>query len=92
MRCHVLNYGSWSAFADGGVGLSYLSKSVPADGTNWNFVLTAGVGITKQICEDTHWICGARWFHLSNGAFFNPGSRNPGYDGGFLYTGLLFQY
>jgi hypothetical protein len=55
-------------------------------------VLTAGVGVTKQLCEDTHLILGARWFHLSNGSFFNDASLNPGYDGGFLYTGLLFQY
>jgi hypothetical protein len=90
LRCHFLNYGSWSLYADGGTGFSYLTRSIPSDGTNYNFILTAGLGLTKQISECTHLMIGHRWFHLSNGAFFT--AQNPGYDAKMIYAGLLVQY
>jgi len=91
-RNHLINYGSWSAFVEAGLGFSVLSDPVPADGTTYNFMLTAGAGITKQLDECTHLILGCRWHHLSNGSFFNPANLNPGYDGKMVYAGLLFSY
>lgn len=92
MRNHVVNYGTWSAFVDGGLGFSLLTQPVPADATAYNFVLTAGVGIIKQLDDCTHFIGGVRWYHLSNGSFFNSPSKNAGYDGKMIYAGLLYSY
>lgn len=90
IRCHVLNYGTWSLYGDWGVGFAYLSKSIPSDGTNYDFILTAGVGFTKQLADSVHLIGGCRWFHFSNGAFFTD--VNPGYDSKMVYLGLLVNY
>ena len=92
MRNHVVNYGTWSAFVDGGLGFSLLTNPVPADATTYNYVLTAGAGITKQLDECTHFIAGIRWYHLSNGSFFNSSAKNAGYDGKMIYAGLLYSY
>jgi hypothetical protein len=92
MRCHFLNYGSWSLYGEAGLGFWLGSEPVPARGTKYNFELTAGGGITKQITDDLHLMCGMRWFHLSNGSFFNDASKNPGLDGVMGYIGFLIQY
>ena len=89
MRCHFVNYGSWSLFVEAGAGLSYLSKSVPADGTNFNFLLLAGLGLTKQISDSVHFMIGHRWVHLSNAS---TQSRNPAYDGKMIYAGFLKEF
>jgi lipid A 3-O-deacylase PagL len=92
MRCHVLNYGSWSLYGEAGLGFWLGSEPVPAGGTKYNFELTVGGGITKQIAEDLHLMCGIRWYHLSNGSFWNSADKNPGLDAYMFYTGLMFQY
>jgi opacity protein-like surface antigen len=89
-RCHVVHYDCWSLYVDGGVGLTETSKSVPTGGTNYNFSLQAGAGVTRQITDGTHFVTGVRWFHLSNGSFFTD--RNPGYDSVRLHAGFLFSY
>jgi hypothetical protein len=89
-RYHYLNYGTWSLFTDAGLGFSYLSTSVPRGGTNYNFILTAGLGLTKQLDECTQLFVGHRWFHLSNGAFFTD--NNPGYDSKMFFLGILKTY
>jgi hypothetical protein len=92
MRCHVLNYGSWSTYGEAGLGFWLGSEPVPARGTKYNFILTAGGGVTKQLSDDVHLMVGLRWFHLSNGSFFNNANHNPGLDGVMSYLGLMYQY
>jgi len=89
MRYHFLNSGSWSLFADAGVGVAYLSKSVPTNGTNANFIVTAGLGMTEEICENLQLLMGCRWFHLSNAGLLRV---NPGFDSTMLYAGFLYHY
>jgi len=88
-RCHYLNYGTWSLYAEVGNGISYLTRSVPADGTNFNFILLGGVGFTKQISDSIHFTFGHRWLHLSNGGTRN---RNPAYDGFMWNAGFFMQF
>jgi Lipid A 3-O-deacylase (PagL) len=89
LRCDLIHYGKWSAYVEGGIGFSELSKSVPTGGTNYNFVLTAGFGLSKSLGESCSLMAGCRWFHLSNGAFFT--SKNPGFDSLMVYSGFLFK-
>lgn len=89
-RYHAAHYGTWSVFVEAGTGISQMSRSVPTGGTHFNFVLTAGVGLTKRLDENTYLIGGCRWFHLSNGSFFND--SNPGLDAKMFYGGLLVKY
>jgi hypothetical protein len=90
LRYHAAHYGTWSVFVEAGSGISQMSRSVPTGGTHFNFVLTAGVGLTKRLDEDIYLIGGCRWFHLSNGSFFND--PNPGLDAKMFYGGLLRKY
>jgi hypothetical protein len=92
MRCHFVNYGSWSIYGEAGLGFWLGSEPVPARGTKYNFELTAGGGLSKQLFDDVHLLVGSRWYHLSNGSFFNSANKNRGLDGIMTYMGLMYQY
>lgn len=61
------------------LGLSYATKSLPANGTNWNFIVSPGFTWERAARDGRAvWHVGLRWFHLSNADLFG---RNAGYDG-----------
>lgn len=66
-------------------GLGYAGRSLPANGTNMNFLVSPGfVWETRSAAGRPGWHLGLRWFHLSNADLFG---RNAGYDGITLRLG-----
>ena len=65
-------------------GLNYATKSLPANGTNWNFIVSPGFTWERTARDGATWHVGLRWFHLSNADVFG---RNAGYDGLTLRLG-----
>ena len=66
-------------------GLSYATRSLPANGTHPNFLVSPGfVWETRSAAGRPGWHFGLRWFHLSNADLFG---RNAGYDGITLRIG-----
>jgi hypothetical protein len=72
--------------ADFAAGIYYAEKSFPADGSHLNFSLQAGFESSWKAAhgDDTAWILGLRWMHVSNA---NILPRNSGYDGLFVRFG-----
>lgn len=60
------------------LGLNYASASVPANGTNANFIVSPGFSWETRRSDGGVWHFGLRWFHLSNAGVFPV---NAGYDG-----------
>jgi len=74
----------WSLDAGIEFGVHYAARSVPADGTHFQFVLAPGLDLQPV---DGPWRVGLRWLHLSNG---NVRPGNSGYDGLSLQFGCRF--
>jgi len=91
LRYHFFRYGDWTFYADGGVGLQQSSRPFPLAGTHFNFRPQAGMGFTLKLNERARFMAGARWLHVSN-ANKDGSTRNPGYDGAMVYSGLLFTF
>lgn len=89
-RYHWLKSDKWSLFSEALIGYSVLSKSLPANGTNFNFVLQGGGGISRELSDRVRLVAGGRYFHMSNGSFFR--TPNPGYDSLYVYGGVGFSY
>jgi hypothetical protein len=66
----------WDPFLEIGPGMVLSNTSVPAGGTEFNFLIVAGVGASRRVSPRTHFTTGFRWFHLSN-ANREGDSRNP---------------
>lgn len=91
LRHHILHSGRFSFFLDVGAGVSYADHPTPWYGTNFNFILEAGVGTTFQLWDNVHLLTGARYFHLSNGYKEGP-EHNPSINATQIYIGLLFRF
>ena len=70
-------------------GLTYGARSVPDEGSNFNFTQDTGVGFEIQLTEEVSWINGYRLKHLSNGNLFND--DNPSQNDHFVYSGLSLR-
>ena len=89
LRWHFIHEDTWSMFMEGGVGLMRSSDSVPAGGSEFNFTVPVGVGITFDAGNNNRWLIGARWHHISNANTYNA---NPGRDSLMLWAGISFPY
>ncbi len=70
-------------------GLSYTTRSLPANGTHLSFALFAGLEWTSAPADPQAWIVGVRWFHSSHGGLFG---QNGGYDGVLLRLGRRWSF
>lgn len=93
LRWHFLNKGSWTAFADIGIGALLVSSDVPADnGTSFNFTPRAGIGLTYALDDaGTRLQLGLRWAHVSN-ARITGHDDNFGVDAAMPYVGVVFPF
>ena len=91
VRWHFLKGKKWAIYFDGGLGLMYSDHSVPANGTHFNFRDQMGLGVSFMIGESTRLITGARWHHISN-LDKRGDDDNPGYDGAFVYAGVVIPF
>ena len=91
LRWHFCRTGAWSIYVDGGAGMIWFDDAFPAGGTHQNFTPQLGLGITYQINENLMLMAGGRWHHVSN-ARKSGVDRNPGFDGGMLYLGVMLPF
>lgn len=93
IRWHFINKGSWTAFADIGIGMLLVSSDVPADnGTSFNFTPRAGIGLTYALDDaGTRLQLGLRWAHVSN-ARITGHDDNFGVDAAMPYVGIVFPF
>jgi Lipid A 3-O-deacylase (PagL) len=91
-RWHFINKDEWTVYAQIGIGAMGATGDVPDDGTSFNLMPRAGVGVTKQLDEaGVRLDVGLRWHHISN-ARINGDDDNPSRDGAMLYVGLIFPF
>jgi hypothetical protein len=86
---HFLRRETWSLYFDGGAGVLFTTGDVPATGSSFNFTPQAGVGLTADFIDESRFVLGVKWFHISNANTF---SRNPGRDFIEVYAGLSFPF
>jgi hypothetical protein len=86
LRWHFVRREGWTAYLDGGLGVLYTSGRFPEDGTRFNFMESAGAGLSRRIATRLWLTGGARWLHISN-ANLGDG-KNPGFDGFRVSVGV----
>ncbi len=91
LRWHFFRNDAWSIYVEGGAGMIWFDDAFPAGGTHQNFTPQLGVGITYQINEHLMLMAGGRWHHVSN-ARKSGIDRNPGFDGGMIYLGVMLPF
>jgi hypothetical protein len=91
LRHHVLVRDRWSLFIDVSEGFFEASERVPEGGTRFNFIFRAGPGIAYQLHDDTYFIAGVHYWHLSN-AKMEGNARNPSLNGAEAFVGLMWTF
>lgn len=89
-RLHLINTEKFTIFLDVSSGPFQTDNRVPDDGTHFNFLSRAGVGMSLPLNDDWAIMAGARYFHLSN-ARIHGSDQNPGLDGVEGYIGLIWK-
>jgi opacity protein-like surface antigen len=80
---------AWTPYVEGGAGVSYASTDVPRFGSQFNFILEAGVGIQYAL-SDRHTVnLGWLYHHLSNANTHPP---NPSFNSGLFLLGFSMLY
>jgi hypothetical protein len=87
---HFLDEQTWTLFGDCELGILESNHQIPPNGTDFNFTVHIGAGLTAKLWDNANLICGARFLHLSN-ADVHGSLRNPSINGGEAYVGLLFK-
>lgn len=88
-RHHIIAEERWSFYADAGAGLLGSNERVPHNGSYFNFVPHAGVGLSFDVGNDLRLLTGARWHHISNA---NTYRDNPGRDSILAYIELSVPF
>jgi hypothetical protein len=91
LRYHFYQVGRFSFYGDIIGGISQATRSVPPDGTHFNFTLQLGPGVTFRIADHLHLMGGVRPFHLSNAAIEGI-NHNPDLNAVEGYAGVMFTF
>ena len=83
-RLELFKIDQVSFFAEGTAGIIQSDHPVPFDGTHFNFIETAGVGLQFPVGRQLFLQGGMRFEHISNAGI----SVNPGYNGVQGYLGI----
>ncbi len=86
---HFIREPTWSIYGDFGIGLLGTTANVPYNGSEFNFMPQAGLGVTFDIGNNNRWYAGVRWHHISNASLYED---NPGRDSVLIYTGINFPF
>jgi hypothetical protein len=70
-------------------GITYAARSVPEEGSNFNFTQDAGVGLEMQLSDTVSFVGGYRLKHLSNADLFND--SNPSQNDHHVYAGVAIE-
>jgi hypothetical protein len=90
MRGHFLRGDGWSMYLDTALGLVDFDAPTPLGGSHFNFTVGVGGGMTLRMTPRLDLMLGARFFHESN-AGLDGVHRNPSFNGGQGYVGLMFK-
>lgn len=90
LRTHLIAERNWSFFTDFAPGLLESSHRIPPSGTDFNFTIETGLGITAHLWDKTELLTGVRYLHLSN-ARLEGADRNPSLNAFEGYVGLLIK-
>jgi hypothetical protein len=90
IRHHLYNGSGWTFFWDFGVGILEADKRIPPGGTDFNYSIRTGPGITYRIDSHLDLLAGARYLHISN-ARQEGLARNPSINAGEAYIGVLYR-
>ena len=88
-RHHLFNDRDTSLFLDITIGFVQGTERVPQDGTYFNFIEQAGLGVARRLEGNSHLLLGVRYYHLSN-AQIEGDDHNPSNNGVCAYVGVLF--
>jgi hypothetical protein len=77
-------------YADVWGGMLYGARSVPDEGSNFNFTQDLGMGFEAEIMDNVYWTGGYRHKHLSNGDCFNDDNSSP--NDNPVYPGIAFSW
>jgi hypothetical protein len=91
LRHHLLNIGTGTLFVDVSGGLIEASHDIPYGGTHFNDTFEVGPGVAFPLHDNTYWLTGLRYFHLSNGNRAGP-DRNPSVNGIQGVFGIMFRF
>jgi hypothetical protein len=67
IRWQMVDIFQLSLFLDGSFGAIYYDRGFPPQGTNFNYILRFGGGISYQLTEKNSLKIGCRFMHISNG-------------------------
>jgi len=90
LRTHLVNYRDFSFFGDFSAGVLEANHTIPPSGTDFNFTIETGLGITAHLWDETELLTGVRYLHLSN-AHLEGADRNPSLNAFEGYVGLLIK-
>jgi hypothetical protein len=71
-------------------GITASAKSIPEEGSNFNFTQDTGLGFEAHLDDRWRWFGGYRMKHLSNGDLFND--ENPSQNNHYVFTGLAYSF
>lgn len=91
MRWHFLQYEKWTLFVDAGAGVSQWDHQLPPPGTQFNFSIRGGPGLTYQLTDNLHFVLGTQYLHYSN-AGIQGGERHTGSNAWYTYAGLMWTF
>jgi len=89
-RHHLIDTGNSTLFVDVTGAAFEATDNVPAEGTQFNFFTTLGLGLTQNLGGGTHLMFGVRYFHVSNANLFGD-DENPALNGISFYAGLMIK-
>lgn len=91
LRKRLLEGRRTAVFVEGGLGASYATVIVPDRGTQFNYLLQGGGGVTHRLGPRTSLILNLRLFHLSNSSLNGP-DHNPDIEAFGGHAGILISF
>ncbi len=88
-RWYFHHEAAWSAYFESGAGFLWTTHNVPIDGSSFNFVPQAAIGISMAMENQARLNLGVGWHHISNADLFDT---NPGRDSIMLHAGMSFPF
>lgn len=90
VRYHAWDFGGGTLFADAGLGMVFTNDVTPQQGTSANFLPRLGAGLALRTGDNSRFLFGARWHHVSNARVFGE-LNNPSRDEVMLFAGFQWK-
>lgn len=90
VRRRFFDWDGVTVFGDAGLGFSYADHPVPTGGTQFNYLLQAGIGASRSLTRRVAIIAHLRHLHVSNNSLAGR-TRNPDFRGIGIQVGTLWK-